>query len=99
METGTDGIDTLDTPPLGTVELENAIAQTKERVFIKGNLDPVNELLMGNDEIIEHAVKKRMEIEKPGGGYIMSTACSVSPHTEPKKIELMSRIARELGHY
>ncbi|HWR32762.1 MAG TPA: uroporphyrinogen decarboxylase family protein, partial [Chitinophagaceae bacterium] len=99
METGTNGIDTLDPPPLGTVELEDAIAQTKGKVFIKGNIDPVNELLMGTDEMIEQAVLKRLEIAKPGGAYIMSTACSVSPHTRPEKIELLSRLTREYGVY
>lgn len=99
METGTNGIDTLDPPPLGTVELEDAIAQTKGKVFIKGNIDPVNELLMGTEEMLEQAVLRRLEIAKPGGGYIMSTACSVSPHTRPEKIELLSQLTREHGVY
>lgn len=99
METGTNGIDTLDPPPLGTVELEDAIAQTKGKVFIKGNIDPVNELLMGTDEMVEQAVLNRLEIAKPGGGYIMSTACSVSPHTRPERIEFLSRLTREHGGY
>ncbi len=99
METGTNGIDTLDPPPLGTVELEDAVAQTKGKVFIKGNIDPVNELLQGSEELIEQAVQKRLRIAKPGGGYIMSTACSVSPHTDPGSIEYLSRIAREFGKY
>ena len=42
METGTNGVDTLDPPPLGTVELEKAVQVLKGKVFIKGNLDPVN---------------------------------------------------------
>jgi uroporphyrinogen-III decarboxylase len=99
MATGTNGIDTLDPPPLGTVELEEAIAQTKGKVFIKGNIDPVNELLMGSDEAIEQAVMKRLRIAAPGGGYILSTACSVSPRTEPHRLEWLSRITREHGCY
>lgn len=99
METGTNGIDTLDPPPLGTVELKDAVAQTKGKVFIKGNIDPVNELLLGSNEIIKKAVLERLQIAKPGGGYIMSTACSVSPRTDPYRIEYFSRIARESGQY
>ena len=99
METGTNGIDTLDPPPLGTVDLADAIAQTKGKVFIKGNIDPVNELLHGSKEIIEKAVTERLKIAKPGGGYIMSTACSVSPRTNPGSIGFLSRITRELGQY
>jgi len=99
METGTNGIDTLDPPPLGTVELEEAISQTKGKVFIKGNIDPVNELLEATDETILEAVGKRMRIAKPGGGFIISTACSVSPRTQPKQIEFFCRTAREFGAY
>ncbi len=99
METGTNGIDTLDPPPLGTVELADAIKQTKGKVFIKGNIDPVNELLHGSDEVIERAVHNRLNIAKPGGGYILSTACSVSPGTNPSRIGLLSRIAIEFGQY
>lgn len=99
LETGTNGIDTLDPPPMGTVELVEAVAQTKGKVFIKGNIDAVNELLMGSDEVLERAVLNRMEIAKPGGGYIISTACSVSPRTDPSRIEHFSKIAIESGRY
>ena len=45
VETGIDGIDTLDPPPLGSIDLEEAKKQIGERVFFKGNIDPVNTLL------------------------------------------------------
>ncbi len=99
METGTNGIDTLDPPPLGTVELEEAIAQTKGKVFIKGNLDAVNELLKGDDDMLEQSVCKRLTTAMPGGGYILSTACSVSPHTKPEQIEKLFQLAEKYGRY
>jgi len=48
LETGTQGIDTLDPPPLGTVALEEAVPVLEGRAFIKGNIDPVNTLLHGD---------------------------------------------------
>ena len=99
IETGTDGIDTLDPPPLGTVELEEAIQMTKGKVFIKGNIDPVHTLLHGNQNTIFDAVKHRMEVAKPGGGYILSTACAVAPHTEPASITYLSEQGRKMGKY
>ena len=99
MDTGTNGIDTLDPPPLGTVELEEAIKQTKGKVFIKGNIDPVNTLLLGDEQTVEEAVANRLEIAAPGGGYILSTACSVAPPTKPELIKYMSRLVRENGTY
>ena len=99
MEAGYNGIDTLDPPPLGTVELDEAIQQTKGQVFIKGNIDPVNSLLLGNTETVKEAVDNRLTIAKPGGGYILSTACSVAPRTKPELLEYMVERVHELGRY
>ncbi len=44
-DTGIDGIDTLDPPPLGSVDLDDAKRRVGDRVFFKGNIDPVNTLL------------------------------------------------------
>ena len=73
-QSGIDGIDTLDPPPLGTVELGEALGILGKRVFIKGNLDPVNTLLMGTAEQTRAACLERLEAAKPGGAYILSTA-------------------------
>lgn len=99
LETGTNGIDTLDPPPLGTVELEEAKKYLHGKVFIKGNIDPVNTLLLGSTADIRTDVTKRIEIGKPGGGYILSSACSVAPHTPPENILLLSEIAETNGIY
>ena len=99
METGIDGIDTLDPPPLGTVELADAILETRGKVFLKGNLDAVNTLLLGSKEDVRNAVQNRMDIAKKGGGYILSTACSVAPPTDPETIEYMVEVAHEIGKY
>ena len=99
VETGTDGIDTLDPPPLGTVELDVAKRQVGEQVFIKGNMDPVHLLqATESEQIVEHAID-RLNSGKPGGGYILSTACSVAPHVEPWKLELLTPVARDRGRY
>ena len=99
LETGTEGVDTLDPPPLGNTELATAKEQIGSRVFIKGNMNSV-ELLLARDaqSVIDHAAN-RVRLGKPGGGYILSTACSVSPRVEPWKLELLTPIAEELGVY
>jgi hypothetical protein len=96
-ETGTNGIDTLDPPPLGTVDLADARRRLGTRLFIKGNVDPVNTLLMGTPQACHHDAVGRLAIAKPGGGYILSTACSVSPRTPPENILQLARAAEEAG--
>ncbi len=47
---GADGVDTLDPPPLGNVDLADAKRRIGNRLFIKGNIDPVNTLLRKSRE-------------------------------------------------
>lgn len=99
LETGTGGIDTLDPPPLGNTDLAGAKAQVGGQVFLKGNMDSVALLRATTAaEVIAHAAG-RLEAGMPGGGYILSTACSVAPRVEPWKLELLVPLAEELGRY
>jgi len=99
LETGTKGIDTLDPPPLGTVELPDAKKYLNGKAFIKGNIDPVNTLLAGNRESVQRDVKWRLEVGKTGGGFILSSACSVAPYTPPENLELLAEIIESEGKY
>ena len=94
--TGTNGIDTLDPPPLGTVDLADARRRTRGRIFLKGNIDPVNVMLMGRPDEVLAAARKCLAIAAVGGGYILSTACAVPPAAPPGNI-LMLREAVEAG--
>jgi hypothetical protein len=98
-ETGTDGVDTLDPPPLGTVDLADAKQRLGGRLFIKGNVDPVGTLLRGGEAVCRAAADERLAAGKPGGGYILSSACSVAPHTPPANILQLRRAVEEGGWY
>lgn len=98
-ETCVDGIDTLDPPPLGTVNLAEAKSKYGERFFFKGNLDPVNEMLNADDQTFEQAVKDRIRIGKPASGYILSSACSVAPHVKAERLRRLTELAERFGKY
>jgi uroporphyrinogen-III decarboxylase len=98
-QTGLDGIDTLDPPPLGTVELDRALEILGKRVFIKGNLDPVNTLLEGTPADVRREALERLSVAKPGGAYILSTACSVAPHTPPENLLTLREVIEAEGWY
>jgi len=97
--TGTQGIDTLDPPPLGTVDLADARRRTAGLLFIKGNLDPVSTLLLGTPDDVRAAARERIRIAAPGGGYILSTACSVAPRTPPENIMVLREAVETWGRY
>lgn len=99
LESGTQGLDTLDPPPLGTVDLEDAVELLKGRVFIKGNIDPVNTLLRGNEAAVRQAVLHRLRVAAPRGGYILSSACAVAPAVRPELLSFMAELTRKHGSY
>jgi uroporphyrinogen decarboxylase len=94
--TGTDGIDTLDPPPLGNVDLADARRRLGGRVFIKGNVDPVNVVLRGTAEMCYQDARERIAIAGRGG-YVLSTACSVPPHAPPANVLALTRAALDAG--
>jgi hypothetical protein len=89
FDAGVSGIECLDPPPLGDVELSDAKKRIGKRGFIKGNIDSVNTLLYGTTEQILEDARRRIEVGKKGGGFILSTACSVAPHVDREKLLLL----------
>lgn len=98
-ESGASGLECLDPPPLGNVELEDAIQRIGDSMFIKGNIDSVNTLLRWSKMKIIEDVKKRIEIGKTAKGFILSTACSIAPHVHREKVQLLTQLANEYGRY
>ena len=98
-DTGTNGLECLDPPPIGNVELEDAFRRIGSKMFIKGNIDPVNTLYNGSEESIARDVRKRLHIGMQNPGYILSTACSIAPKTPPENILLLRQLIEKYGYY
>ena len=96
-ETGIDGIDTLDPPPLGSVDLEDAKRRVGDRLFFKGNIDPVNTLLKRTRAEVRDDALRRLAIGSRGGGYILSSACSVSPRVPPENLTVLAEASEEFA--
>jgi hypothetical protein len=97
VATGIDGIDTLDPPPLGTVELEEAKQRVGQDVFFKGNIDPVHTLLKRSPEDVLEDAAWRLQVGSRGSGYILSSACSVSPRVPPRNLEVLVEASEQFG--
>jgi len=97
VEAGISGIECLDPPPLGDVRLDEAKRRIGHRVFIKGNIDPVNVLLLGTQEAVRKDAAAKIEVGRPGGGYILSTACSIAPYTKRENVQALAQVAEEMS--
>jgi uroporphyrinogen-III decarboxylase len=96
---GASGIECLDPPPLGRVDLADAKRRIGGKVFIKGNIDPVHVLLSGSTELVREDAHRRIATGKPGGGYILSTACSIAPRTPRENVLVLAEAAEAGGVY
>jgi uroporphyrinogen-III decarboxylase len=95
--TGTNGIDTLDPPPLGSVHLAEAKDRIGDALFIKGNIDPVNKILLGTPEQVFEQARQCISVAANGGGYILSSACSIPPQAPPENILKLHEVAEAFG--
>jgi MtaA/CmuA family methyltransferase len=98
-DSGVSGIECLDPPPIGNVDLADAKQRIGSRCFIKGNIDSVNMLLNKSVSEIKQDAKNRIEIGKPGSGFILSTACSIAPEVPKENILALYDAVEEFGRY
>jgi hypothetical protein len=98
-ESGIDGLECMDPPPLGNVTLSDAKSRVGSKLFLKGNIDSVNVLLRGDEETVDKTVRETIESGISGGGYILSTACSVAPDVPPGRVRRLRELAEEYGRY
>jgi uroporphyrinogen decarboxylase len=59
----------------------------------------VNTVLFGTPDDVSAAARERLGIAAPGGGYILSTACSVSPAAPPANIMALREAVETWGRY
>jgi hypothetical protein len=99
VATGIDGLDTLDPPPLGDALLADAKRDVGRKVFLKGNMNSVELLRAKSAQEVLAEATRCLDAAREGGGYILSTACSVAPRVEPWKLELLAPLAETAGRY
>lgn len=98
-ESRASGLECLDPPPIGNVELEEAFQRIGREMFIKGNIDSVHTLLNGSEEIIEKDIHRRLTIGKQYPGFILSTACSIAPMVKASKLKKLFELVEKYGYY
>jgi len=99
IDVGFNGLECLDPPPLGNIRLEDAVRRIGDRAFIKGNIDPVNVLLNRSVEQVRKDVRNCLETGMSAKGFILSTACTIAPHTPPENVEVFFEMVEKYGYY
>jgi hypothetical protein len=99
IDLGFRGLECLDPPPLGNVELEDAVKRIGHRAFIKGNIDPVNTLMNGSPSEVRESVIKCLEAGMKAKGFILSTACSIAPATPAENLDTLYEVVEQYGYY
>lgn len=99
IDLGFSGLECLDPPPLGNVELDDAVRRIGHRATIKGNIDPVNTLLKGSPDEVRKDALWRLEQGMKAKGFILSTACSIAPSTPPENLDVLCQVVDRYGVY
>ena len=94
-EAGYDGVDTMDPPPLGNTDIAKVKQELGEKLFLKGNVDPVNIIRNGTPEMVYNKAVELIKSAGVGGGYILSSACSVAPQAPPENIRRLYQAAAD----
>lgn len=80
---GTDGLNVLEPPPSGDVDLEDAKKRVGDQMCLIGNIQ-YDDLVRGDAAKVEKLVRESIRQGAPGGGFILSPCAS--PY-EPKLTE------------
>ena len=99
IDIGFTGLECLDPPPLGNVELDDAVRRIGQHTSIKGNIDPVNVLMNGTPEQVRKDAIWRLEQGMKSKGFILSTACSIAPGTPAENMDVLYEVVEKYGYY
>ena len=70
-----------------------------DRVGLVGNIDLDYTLTRGTPEEVDAEVRQRIAVAGPGGGYMVSSANSLTSYCKPENVWTMARAIRKYGQY
>ena len=96
---GVDAVMTLTPPPMGDADPATIKAKYGDRIALMGGIDAVNEVYLSHPDEIRRMAERRMEVYKPGGGYIFDGSNSLVYETPPENVRALADAGREFGEY
>ena len=89
------GVSVLSSGP--EIDIEDAVAVTRDKVCYMGNLDPIQVIQLGSVEDVAKDTARTMEIGKAVTGYIFNSGEMIPRDTPIENMEAMMKTAREHG--
>jgi uroporphyrinogen decarboxylase len=81
------------------MEIRQVKSQYGDRICILGNIDLDYTLTLGTPEEVENEVKARIAVAGPGGGYIITSANSLTDYCKTENVWAMARAIKKHGKY
>ena len=99
IASGIDCLMTLTPPPMGDAVPEMVKEKYGGKVTLMGGIDAVNEVYLSNPGDIRRMVEARLEVYKPGGGYIMDGSNSLVYENPVENVRALADAGRAFGGY
>jgi uroporphyrinogen decarboxylase len=81
------------------MDIEKFKIEYGDRICIWGNIDLVYTLSQGSTPEVDAEVKQRIKKLAPGGGYILSSANSITDFCKPENVWAMVNARNKYGKY
>lgn len=99
VEMGVDGLDALESPPTGDVDLAEVKKTFGRRVSLRGNVNSITVMLRGSPRDVERDVLRCMEAAKEGGGFILGVGDQTPWDTPEENLHAFVEAGRRHGRY
>ena len=99
QEMGVDGLDALESPPTGNVDLAEVKNTFGNRLSLRGNVNSIAVMLHGTPTDVENDVLRCMDAAKADGGYILGVGDQTPYNTPEENMIAFVEAGKEYGKY
>jgi len=99
VEAGVGGMDALECPPTGDVDLGEVKRAFGDRISLRGNVNSIVTMLRGTPEDVEREVLRCMNDAKAGGGFILGVGDQTPYWTPEENLWAFVAAGRKYGAY
>jgi uroporphyrinogen decarboxylase len=80
-------------------DFSKAVNEARGRACLLGNVDTSEVMVRGRPQDVEAECRWRMDLVRPGSGFILSTGCAISPDVPEDNLRAMVESAKKYGQY